>query len=567
MNLRGWRGVSVQLFFLTILPLSLLLLGIAVGSLILHQQAMRTLVGNRDERAAKAASSAITEQLDHRLTAVRSLARQANGNNSAKHVLTDAAYFLPVFDGGLALFTPDGKNLLVASGDFDFWQSISVSQKIKMFTSAPTSESDPRLVTTLIHPQTQNPITLVISATENGPIAVGAFSPVGLAERALQALFSEGEAAAFILDGDGRILYQTGNLLWPVTDLATHPGVTEALNGQSGTTYIELENEEHVIAYSPIPLVNWALVIEEPWRSVADPLLATTEYAPLILAPALIIALIALWFGVQQIVRPLQSLEQKASALGWGDFEAINQSVGGVEEIQRLQTELIHMAQKVQAAQRGLRGYLSAVTAGQEEERRRLARDLHDDTIQSLIALNQRVQMTQLSNNGRSSDGQLSEMQTMITQIIADLRRLSRALRPIYLEDLGLIAALDMLTREAQMSTSTHLSFHTSGHERRLSPQEELALYRIVQEALSNINRHAKATQAEVYLDFTPEQITLKVQDNGCGFNVPDSPAEMSTASHFGLLGVQERVEMIGGRLHIDSAPNNGTELTVMLKI
>ena len=548
MSLKRWRGVTLQLFVLTVLPLSLLLLAIAVGSLLLHQRAMRTLVGTRDERAANAAAAAITEQLDHRLTAIRSLARQANGNSSADHILADAAYFLPNFDGGLALYNSDG-TLLTASGDFDFWQSAYVVDKLQGIVADNTFQQDPRLATTVTHPITQKPLTLVVSTVANGPIAVGAFSPGGLADRALRDLFSEGEANAFLLDRNGRILYQTGSLLWPLGTLDQHPGVSEALHGESGTTYIDLQDEEHVVAFSPIPFVNWALVIEEPWQSVADPLLAATEYAPLVLAPALIVALVALWFGVRQIVRPLQSLEQKASALGWGDFEAIHQPVGGTEEIQRLQAELIHMAQKVQTAQRGLRDYLSAVTTGQEEERQRLARDLHDDTIQSLIALNQRVQLAQMAENGRPPPKQLAEMQSMITQIIADLRRLSRDLRPIYLEDLGLIPALDMLTWEAQNGTSTQISFQTSGQEHRLSPQEELALYRIVQEALSNIGRHAQATEAKVHLHFSPECVTLTVQDNGRGFTVPDSPAEMTIVGHFGLLGVQERAEMIGSRL------------------
>jgi two-component system sensor histidine kinase UhpB len=304
------------------------------------------------------------------------------------------------------------------------------------------------------------------------------------------------------------------------------------------------------------------LIIEEPWRSVTDPLLATTELTPLVLAPALIVALVAIWFGVRQIMQPLQTLEQKASALGWGNFEPIKEPVGGISEIRRLQTELIHMAQKVQAAQQSMRGYLSAITMGQEEERRRLARDIHDDTIQSLIALNQQVQMAQMLVNDQPTD-RLVEMQQMITQIIADLRRFSQDLRPIYLEDLGLIPALDMLARD--VDAETHITFHTQGTEKRLPGAVELALYRIVQEALSNIARHAGATNAHVQLDFAPEAVTLTVSDDGCGFNVPDSPAEMAPAGHFGLLGVKERAELIGARLVIESAPGVGTSMTITL--
>ena len=195
---------------------------------------------------------------------------------------------------------------------------------------------------------------------------------------------------------------------------------------------------------------------------MTDPLLRATEWAPLVLAPVLIAALIGLFFGLRQIVQPLQSLEKKAADLGWGDYEAIEESVGGINEIQRLQTELIHMAHKVKLAQQSLRGYLGAVTAGQEEERRRLARDLHDDTIQSLIALNQRIQLAQLSAQDESMAEQLAEMQQMTEQTIADLRRLTQDLRPIYLEDLGLVTALDMLARDTSQSLKIPIDFQFS---------------------------------------------------------------------------------------------------------
>ncbi len=294
---------------------------------------------------------------------------------------------------------------------------------------------------------------LVMATAPEGITAVGAFSPSSLAKKALGDIFVNGDQASAVLaDGSGRLLFQVGDLHELGSDLSEYAGVVDALRGDSGTIYVRDNGGEQVVAFSAIQPLNWVLVIKEPWQTVADPLLRATEWAPLVLAPVLIAALIGLVFGLRQIVQPLQSLEKKAADLGWGNFEAIEEPVGGINEIQRLQTELIHMAHKVKLAQQGLRGYLGAVTAGQEEERRRLARDLHDDTIQSLIALNQRIQLAQLDAAGGRTAEQLAEMQQMTEQTIADLRRLTRDLRPIYLEDLGLVTALSMLARDTSQA-------------------------------------------------------------------------------------------------------------------
>lgn len=407
---------------------------------------------------------------------------------------------------------------------------------------------------------------IVAGEAADGTIALGAFLPASVLQRALANVFSAGDqAVAFVADEAGQLLYQMGTPTWTNSELAQHPGVIGALRGDSGTNYLSVDNSEHVIAFSPVSPVNWALVIEEPWQAVADPLLRTTEFAPLILAPVLIVALIGLLLGARQIVQPLQSLEQKATELGWGNYEAIEEPVGGIDEIRRLQTELIHMAQKVKTAQQSLRGYLDAVNTGQEEERRRLARELHDDTIQSLIALNQRGQLAQMVVDDRPTLDQLGEMQQMIEQIIANLRRLTRDLRPIYLEDLGLVPALDMLARDTSDSLGISIDFNATGTEQRLRPEVALSLYRIAQEALSNVSRHAQASHAEVNLDFADDEISLTISDDGCGFNLPESPAEMATEGHFGLLGVHERADLMSAHLSIQSEPGEGTRLTINL--
>jgi signal transduction histidine kinase len=194
-----------------------------------------------------------------------------------------------------------------------------------------------------------------------------------------------------------------------------------------------------------------------------------------------------------------------------------------------------------------------------------LARELHDETIQSLIALNQQGQLAQMALDGHPALDQLTVMQAMTAQMIDDLRRLTRDLRPIYLEDLGLVPALDMLARDTSTILNIPVEFEISGSDHRLRPEVELALYRIAQEALNNIARHARASRVLVNLDFAQKVVTLKVIDDGCGFDVPESPAEMAPVGHFGLLGMQERAELVGARLTIESTTGQGTKVNVIL--
>jgi signal transduction histidine kinase len=204
---------------------------------------------------------------------------------------------------------------------------------------------------------------------------------------------------------------------------------------------------------------------------------------------------------------------------------------------------------------------------GQEEERRRLARELHDDTLQSLIALNQRVQLSRMSlDDGGKGSESWEEIQELTEETIQNLRRLTRALRPIYLEDLGLVTALEMLAREVEQASEVSIDFEKRGQQSRLQSTEELALYRIAQEALSNVARHARATQTWVMISFN-STVVVEISDNGTGFDVPDSPAEFAPGGHFGLLGMYERAELIGARLEIVSTPGEGTHIKVELPL
>jgi signal transduction histidine kinase len=564
----SWHGATLQLLFLLILPVVALLLAVAFGSLWLHQQAMRNMVAERDERAARAAAAAISEQLNHRAASVRSLSLHMAASDHPEESLADFAFLLPDFEGGLAVFSTEGE-LLAASNGRAVWQE---RQARSWLPAAPLpgefyfSTVFPDVVAGSRPGEGMMLVTAVAAA--GAPTVSGAFYPAGLAHAILSGPFaSDQHTSVFIVEPAGRLLYLAGLHHDLDSPLEQHPGVVEAFRGHSGTTYLTADGYERIVAFSPILPVGWALVVEEPWHAVADPMLQTTQLAPLLFIPVLLLTLVALWFGARQIVQPLQSLAERATAFGWGDYEAIEEPVGGIAEIQQLQTELVHMAHKVKAAQKSLHSYVGAITAGQEEERRRLARELHDDTIQSLIALNQRIQLAQLALDNHPAATKLVEVQQLAGQTIEDVRRFVRALRPIYLEDLGLKPALEMLVRDTGQTLNIPLRFAGSGRDRRLAPEIEVAFYRMAQEALSNVARHAQASQASVRLDFAPESVRLLIEDDGAGFDLPESPAAMAAQGHFGLLGIYERAELIGAHLEVQSAPGSGCRLSITLPL
>jgi len=376
------------------------------------------------------------------------------------------------------------------------------------------------------------------------------------------------QTLVMLVDAQGRAIYHTDPR--QVHQLISHPGVSEALAGASGTLYRADQpgGEEHVVAYAAVPSQGWALIVEEPWGEVASPWLRTSLIAPLLLVPAVALAFVAIGLGVQRIIRPLQKLDAQVTALGWGDFDAIAAPVGGIEEVQELQKALTRMAAQVRAYQTSMRGYLGAVTAAQEDERKRLARELHDDTVQSLIALKQRVQSARrkVKSDPSALDAQLAGLQEMLETTLDEVRRFSRALRPIYLEEAGLVAALETLAHDMSRD-DLRATFDLKGEPRRLAPDTELALYRIVQEALNNVAKHARASSVCVIAEFTPDDLALHVQDNGAGFTVPERAGELVSAGHYGLMGMQERAQLIGARLAIHSRPGEGTQVEVRLPL
>jgi signal transduction histidine kinase len=227
------------------------------------------------------------------------------------------------------------------------------------------------------------------------------------------------------------------------------------------------------------------------------------------------------------------------------------------------------MGTQISAYRVGLRRYVGAITKSQEEERLRIARELHDDTIQSLLALSRRLELYKSSENSPERREKLAELQDMATRILVAVRQISRDLRPLILEDMGLIPALQTLVRGTRLGEGAipHAKFETIGQQSPLSPELELALYRITQEALTNIRKHAVATRVKVELSFGFGVVKLEVTDDGKGFEEPWSLTDFAQLDHFGLLGIQERVWTVGGSLTIHSSPGQGTNIVVTIPV
>jgi signal transduction histidine kinase len=373
----------------------------------------------------------------------------------------------------------------------------------------------------------------------------------------------------FIFDATGRRVH-AGAHAHAAADVDALANLPAPPPGTAGTTRLRTaDGRDLVVTYARIEPPGWTLVATEDVRAMASMGMSFVEILPAVLLFVAVLGLLALLFGMQNIVRPLQELDRRAARVAWGDFDAVKEPVGGVQEMEDLRATLAQMADRIRAYQSGMRDYLSAVSHAQEDERARLARELHDDTVQALIALKQRAQMARksIAADPARADARLAELEGLIDRELDALRQLIGDLRPIYLEDLGFVPAIEMLARQTAERCQLAIQVTVRGEAVRLAPDLELAAFRIVQQALDNVATHAAAANVDLTADFAPEALTLIVRDDGRGFVPPDQPADLARQGHFGLMGMHERAMLYGGRLDIVSAPGKGTTVTAILPV
>ena len=235
-----------------------------------------------------------------------------------------------------------------------------------------------------------------------------------------------------------------------------------------------------------------------------------------------------------------------------------------------LSIETARLQRQAQEREKVLADLLHQVVGAQESERQRIARELHDATGQSLtaIALGIRGLENALESQAPALSSQMETIKTFATDALGELRRLIADLRPPQLDDWGLVAAIRWYVQSFhQHHPQTHVTVVVQGEQVRLSQEFETVIFRITQEALTNIAKHAHADQATITLRMSPDQLVLTVEDNGQGFDPRPATKDADHPGGWGLLGIRERTVLLGGRYQIESAPGQGTRVQVQVPV
>ena len=285
--------------------------------------------------------------------------------------------------------------------------------------------------------------------------------------------------------------------------------------------------------------------------------------------------------GGEDALRSAYEIGRTALAHGWGVLDMANMHHAAVvrvlqgmsppvsltHDLDRAQEFFAESLSPYEIAHRGFQDATSALrrlNETLEQEIQRIAHAVHDEAGQLLFAA--RLTMSRVAQDiDPSLQGRLQEVGMILDQVEKQLRRLSHELRPTILDDLGLVPALEFLAESVSTRAGVSIRIHTSLRE-RYAQKIETAMYRVVQEVLTNVTKHACAKNVEIDLNRVAKHLHCLAHDDGVGFDVP-SVLSGTVRGGLGLIGIRERLNAVGGTLQIDSAVGRGTELLVKIPV
>ena len=239
---------------------------------------------------------------------------------------------------------------------------------------------------------------------------------------------------------------------------------------------------------------------------------------------------------------------------------------------------LISLSRSARAQERALMEQVSSrrwnsvarIVRTQENERKRIARELHNNSLQDLLVIVNHIHAIESGKYGeipQKSRSQLERIENEVLRVIDRLRKISHGLNVSVLDNTGLLPALNWLCDNVMQETGIKLSVSLVGKEHKLKSEAEVMLFRIVQEALNNIRQHSGADRAEIVLDFSLPEFRLTISDNGCGFDLREGQQAEAEDSRMGLDIIRQRTKLMGGKLNICSAPGKGTSINIEIPL
>lgn len=406
-----------------------------------------------------------------------------------------------------------------------------------------------------------------------------------------------------VLDSQGTIIASTD--LARIGRASQHPElVAELIRGKraaSGDCYGcqgELwRRDRDVFAFYPLSIVHWGVLVRQPQsqaHAFVGMLLSSVAGLSLLLFA---LALLFAWGAALSVTRPLKVLTHAADRIKDGELSTpiprlAADEVGGLGEaletmrvalrdsrlrIERANEELEQRVgertAQLEAANRTLKEQKEArtvalrkVISAQEDERKRIARELHDETSQSLAALAMALQST-APNVRETERKKLDEAAALAVRTLDEVHRLIVDLRPSVLDDLGLQSAIRWYADRYLKPKNVSVRCEFAGMEGRLPMEIETSLFRTAQEAMTNVARHARADTVLLQCTRRGQQITMEIEDDGIGFQPESVSRPDGTGRGLGLLGMRERMELLGGSLEIESAPGQGTRVAMAITV
>jgi two-component system, NarL family, sensor histidine kinase UhpB len=284
----------------------------------------------------------------------------------------------------------------------------------------------------------------------------------------------------------------------------------------------------------------------------------------LLLGGGLLISVIGNALLLRVALTPLQRLQRTAEQVEAGDLTArVAESELADRDLERLMLTFNTILESGDVYRRRLRDIAARALNATEEERKRIARELHDGTAQTLAALRVRLRVARATEDPEVRSQLLERIGAELGEAAEEIRRIAQGLRPPALDMLGLAPAIESFARGIGDTTGLEVVTEIKPVEDLLAPEAELALYRIVQEALSNVSRHSAAERVLIRLEAVGRSVFACIEDDGSGFAVVD---EMSSRG-LGLFGMQERAAYVGGTVEIESEPGRGTRIRATVPV